>query len=216
MVMRLRRFRIYFGFIFFLLFISICFIAFANVWLIRSTQKRIFKNPESLPHHQAALVLGTSSKLMGGKPNPFFVNRMDKAAQLFRNDIVDQFILSGDNRRSDYNEPARMRDALLRRGVPDSLITLDSAGLRTFDSILRSRYVFGKRSLIIITQPFHAYRALFLCDYFGIKAVVFAAREPGEQIGLQVYLREIIARAKALLDIYVLGTWPDSLESVRD
>ncbi len=151
MVMRLRRFRIYFGFIFFLLFISICFIAFANVWLIRSTQKRIFKNPESLPHHQAALVLGTSSKLMGGKPNPFFVNRMDKAAQLFRNDIVDQFILSGDNRKSDYNEPARMRDALLRRGVPDSLITLDSAGLRTFDSILRSRYVFGKRSLIILS-----------------------------------------------------------------
>ena len=210
-MMRLRRFRLYFRVVIYLFILTVIFIVFANVWLIRSTQDRIFNDPEKLPHHQAALVLGTSSKLMGGKPNPFFVNRMDKAAQLFRNDVVDQFILSGDNRKSDYNEPARMRDALLSRGVPDSLITLDSAGVRTFDSIIRSRYVFGKRSLIIITQPFHAYRSLFLCDYFGIRAVVFAAREPGEQIGVQVYLREILARAKALLDIYVLGTWPDSL-----
>jgi len=190
---------------------SVLLIAGSNLAVVLTTRMRVFTDPEQLPHAAAALVPGTSSRVAGGGPNPFFTYRMDKAAQLYRNGKVERFILSGDNRTPFYDEPAMMRNALLERGIPMDLIVLDTAGLRTLDSIIRSREVFGQESLIIVTQPFHAYRALFLCDYFGIPAVAFAAREPGERAGWQVYLREVLARAKAVLDVYILGTRPESL-----
>ena len=191
-----------------LLLVVSFFIIGCNVIVVTTTRERVFSDPASLPHHQAALVPGTSNRVVGGAPNPFFIYRMDKAAQLYRNGKVERFILSGDNRTPFYDEPGMMLEALVSRGIPKAIIVLDTAGLRTLDSIIRSREVFGMESLIIVTQPFHAYRALFLCDHFGIPAVAFAAREPGERFGWQVYVREYLARAKAVLDVYLLGTRP--------
>lgn len=180
-------------------------VTIANVWVISTTDDRVYESPDLLPQYETALVLGTSSRLVNGEPNPFFVNRMDKAAQLYRNGKVTEFILSGDNRTRYYDEPGTMRKVLVSKGVPAHAIQLDAEGLRTFDSIQRCKYSFGKKSIIIVTQPFHAYRALFISDHLGMTAVVLAAQEPGESVGAQVYLREVFARAKAVLDIYVLG-----------
>ena len=106
-------------------------------------QSRVYDNLDEVPHNREALVLGTSSRLMNGDPNPFFVSRMSRAAELYKKNKVDHFILSGDNRTRYYNEPETMRGALMALGVPDSIITLDYAGLRTFDSIVRSKEIFG-------------------------------------------------------------------------
>jgi SanA protein len=188
------------GLILFILAAGVFFIAGTNIWVVRSARDLIIEDPAGLPDYETALVLGTSNRTRAGKPNPFFNNRMDKAAQLYNMHKVDRFIVSGDNRRADYNEPEMMRKALRARGVPGSVIIPDRAGLRTFDSILRSKTVFGSNSLIVITQPFHAYRALFICKNLGIPAVAFVAREPGEYAGPQVYIREYFARTLAVLE----------------
>lgn len=174
----------------------------SNIWIVRYARDRVIDDAALLPDYETALVLGTSNRMRGGKPNPFFNNRMDKAAQLYRLKKVSKFIVSGDNRLATYNEPEMMQNALVARGVPDSEIILDGEGFRTFDSILRSKEIFKCRSIIIITQPFHAYRAIFISDQLGIPAVAFAAREPGEGSGMQVYLREYFARTLAVMDIF--------------
>ena len=182
-----------------------------NVWVIQSTQSRVFSDSHLIPHNKVALVLGTSSRLMNGNPNPFFVNRMARAAELYKLKKVEHFILSGDNQTRYYNEPETMRGALIALGVPDSTITLDYAGLRTFDSIVRSREIFGQDSLTIITQPFHSYRALFISDRMHINAVAVVADEPRTEKGLLVYFREYFARTKAVMDLYLLNTAPKHL-----
>lgn len=182
-----------------------------NVWVVRSTQSRVFSDVSQLPHNKVALVLGTSSRLVNGSPNPFFVNRMARAAEMFKLKKVEHFILSGDNQTKYYNEPETMRGALMALGVPDSVITLDFAGLRTFDSIVRSREIFGQDSLTIITQPFHSYRALFISDRMNINAVAVVASEPKSETAFQVYIREYFARTKAVLDLYLLDTEPKHL-----
>lgn len=187
------------------LLLVLLLMAGTNVWVVVSTRDRVYRSPDALPRYEAALVLGTSSRLMNGEPNPFFVHRMEKAAQLYKNGKVTRFILSGDNRTRYYDEPGTMRKVLVEKGVPAGVIDLDAAGLRTFDSIERSKIVFCKKSLVVVTQPFHAYRALFICDHLGIPAVVLAAREPDETVGPQVYIREFFARTRAVLDIYILG-----------
>jgi SanA protein len=187
-------------------------VVLANIWVVKSTENRVFFDHHELPDNKVALVLGTSHKLINGSPNPFFANRIQAAAALYKEGKVDHFILSGDNRTRYYNEPLSMKRALMKYGVPDSVITLDYAGLRTLDSVVRSKEIFGQSKLIIITQPFHSYRALFISNFYNIDAVALVAKEPGvEDAALKVYLREYLARAKAVLDLYVLNTAPRHL-----
>jgi len=187
------------------------FILVANIWVIKSTSSGIFSNYNEIPSNPVGLVLGTSSRRSDGSPNPFFHNRMQAAAQLYSLGKIGHIIVSGDNRSRFYNEPLEMKRALIKLGVPDSAITLDYAGLRTLDSVVRSKEIFGQDHITIITQPFHSYRALFISRYYHIDAVALVADEPADEPAVTVYFREYFARAKAILDLYVLKVGPRHL-----
>lgn len=189
-----------------ILFVSLFILS--NLWIVRSTKSRVFSDLSKVPHHRIALVLGTSHRTSKGDPNPFFENRIETAAELYKKGKIDHLILSGDNRTIYYNEPMAMLRALLKKGVPASAITLDYAGLRTLDSIVRCKEIFGQNKFIIITQPFHSYRALFISRYHHINAIAMVAEEPDFEYSFKVRIREYLARTKAVLDLYVLKTPP--------
>lgn len=179
-----------------------------NIWIVHSTKAYVYTDSDKLPDHRVALVLGTSNKTTSGQPNEFFVKRMETAAELYRLGKIDHFILSGDNRSKYYNEPIQMKTALMRRGVPAEAITLDYAGLRTLDSVVRSKEIFGQDEIIIITQPFHSYRALFISHYYGMDAVAMVTEGPAYEKSFRVRIREYFARTKAVLDLYIFKTSP--------
>jgi SanA protein len=192
--------------------VVVLLICFANWWVIKSTEDKVLTDINLLNGRSVALVLGTSNKLRNGSANPFFANRIKAAAELYKEGKVVHFILSGDNRSSKYyNEPLAMRKALVSLGVPVSAITLDFAGLRTLDSIVRSKEIFGQDKITIITQSFHSYRALFISNFYNIDAVALVAQAPGSETPFHVYVREYFARAKAVLDLYILNTTPDHM-----
>jgi SanA protein len=183
-------------------------IAACNAWLLNANSARIFRAASAVPQHDVALVLGTSPRAVGGGANPFFAGRMDTAAQLWREKKVRHFIVSGDNSRNDYNEPRAMRDALVKLGVPASAITLDFAGLRTLDSMVRAKEIFGASSLIVVTDDWHLPRALFLAEAAGVDAVGACSRDVAWTISKMTRVRECLSRVKAVADIYVLRTKP--------
>jgi SanA protein len=187
------------------------FVVLCNVWVIITTQQLVFETIGSAPHRNVALVLGTSRRLSDGSANPFFTNRIETAYQLYKNGKVDHIIVSGDNRSKYYNEPAEMRKALIAKGVPSIDITLDFAGLRTLDSIVRCYEIFDQDSITIITQPFHSYRALFISQYYRLDAIVVVAEEPEALQSVKVIAREVLARPLAVLDLYVFKTKPRHL-----
>ena len=191
-----------------ILFVFFWFLIVCNVWIVSSTKDKVYSDVTKLPDHRIALVLGTSHKTVGGGANPFFEKRIETAAELYRIGKIDHFILSGDNRSRYYNEPIEMRKALLKRGVPATAITLDYAGLRTLDSIVRCKEIFGQGKITVITQSFHSYRALFISEYYDMDAVAMVADEPGLEDSFRVRIREYVARTKAVLDLYVLKTAP--------
>jgi SanA protein len=186
-------------------------LATTNFWVVKSTESEVLTDYKLLPDSGIALVLGTSHRMIDGSPNPFFHNRMATAAELYKEGKIIHFIVSGDNRTKYYNEPAEMQKALIKLGVPSSSITLDYAGLRTLDSIVRCKEIFGQSKIIIITQPFHSYRALFISNFYSVNAVALAAEEPAQEAAPRVYLREYFARTKAILDLYILRTAPRHL-----
>ncbi|MEQ9591893.1 MAG: ElyC/SanA/YdcF family protein [Cyclobacteriaceae bacterium] len=193
---------------FYLIIVVFLLLVLANIWIISSTNSKIIAHTSDVPEGKVALVLGTSHLLVDGSPNPFFHNRIKKAASLLREGRVSHIIVSGDNRTKYYNEPLVMRKALMELGVPYEAITLDYAGLRTLDSIVRSKEIFGQEKIIIVTQEFHGHRAIFISNFYGIDAVVSVADDPEKSNINMVYLREYFARAKAILDLYILKTEP--------
>lgn len=183
----------------------------ANAWVILSTKDRVFVEGQNISATDVALVLGTSKRLIGGEENPFFANRIESAAQLYSTGKIKHFILSGDNNTRYYNEPLDMKVALVAKGVPEKNITLDYAGFRTLDSVIRCKEIFGQQKITIVTQKFHSYRALFIADYYELDAEVFAAANIPILQSAKVLFRELFARPKAVLDLYLLQKDPKFL-----
>jgi SanA protein len=159
---------------------------------------------------KVGLLLGTSKFIANGTRNDFFYNRIEATVNLFRNNKIKFVLVSGDNGKSYYNEPQDMRDALMEAGIPDSLIILDYAGFRTFDSVLRAKEIFGQDSLIIISQKFHNERAVFIARKNSINAFGYNAKEVAAFGGFRTKLREIFARDKVFLD-FAFGVKPKYL-----
>jgi SanA protein len=180
-----------------------------NWMIMRQAAGRTFSDAATAPENDVALVLGTAPTVGEGRwKNPFFENRMDTAAKLFRAGKVRHLLVSGDNGRREYDEPTAMRSALVARGIPASAITLDFAGFRTLDSVVRARAVFGQTKLTIVTDDFHLPRALFLAKAAGLDAVGVVSQRVPNQWSRKTRAREIAARIAAWLDVSLLHTKP--------
>jgi len=190
---------------------AFAFTVLANVWIVWNTSDRIYSELHEVSATGVALVLGTAKGSMAGGPNSFFTTRMQAAAELYHSGKVRHLILSGDNETKYYNEPLDMMNALLVLGVPKEVMTLDYAGFRTLDSVVRCKEVFGQTEIVVVTQEFHANRALFICDFYGIKAITFAANDAERSGMASAVSREWLARPKAVLDLYLLKQPPKFL-----
>ena len=116
---------------------------------------------------------------------------------------IKYIIVSGDNMKRGYNEPVLMRTDLMKEGIDSSVIFLDYAGFRTFDSVVRSKEVFGQKAITIISQKFHNERAVFLASREGITAVGFNAKDVNPKYGQKTNIREKLARVKVFIDIFL-------------
>jgi len=163
---------------------------------------KIFSEVSDVPHCPAAVVLGCA-KTVQGRPNLYYSRRIDAAVQLWQAGKVDAILVSGDNSRADYDEPSAMKADLVSRGVPAEYITIDYAGFRTLDSVVRAGEIFGLNKYVIVSQPFHCRRAIYLADKNGQSVVGYCAEDVGGRSGLRVRSREVLARVKAVFDVII-------------
>lgn len=169
----------------------------------------LYDSVASLPARDVGLVLGTSRNRNSGL-NEFYTARIEAASELFHKGKIRHLIVSGSNPSRYYNEPVAMKRDLVDLGVPEEHITEDRAGDRTLDSIVRADRVMGQRSFVVITQRFHAARAVYLGGHFGLDVIAYCATDP-EDVPYFARLREYGARIRALLDVTILDTQPGRL-----
>ncbi len=192
--------------------LPLLFLFMSNLIIIQSTQKKIYTDIHQLPYNDIALVLGTSKYTTGGI-NLYYKHRIESAAELYFQGKIKHIIVSGDNHYKGYNEPEQMKASLIKLGVPAEKITCDYAGLRTLDSVVRLKKIFMTKKVTIVSQKFHLQRALFIAGYYKIDAVGYCAKDVGSKYNRTTRFRELFARSKAMLDLYVLGTEPRHLGS---
>lgn len=196
----------------------VLFVFFATIFLCdyavdKFAKQYVYSSVADLPYNKVGLLLGTSKNATFGGVNYYFEYRIEAAEQLFKTKKIQYLIISGDNSTDNYNEPRDMKIELVNRGIADSLIILDYAGFRTFDSMVRCKEVFGQDSVTVISQAFHNERAIFIAHKNGLYAVGYNAKDVGQYGGLKTKLREVFARVKVVLDVYVLNQKPKFLGS---
>jgi len=187
----------------------ILFVVGINLYVVNSSSNAIFEQAEQVPSCDVAVFLGTSRYIRGGRKNAYFVYRIEAAAALYKAGRVKKIIVSGDNSVENYNETDDMREELVARGVPHKDIVNDHAGFRTLDSVVRAKSVFGQTRFVVVSQRFHVQRALFIARAHDIEAYGYVAQDPvSNRSTAKVMTREYLARVKAFLDCYILGTDP--------
>lgn len=177
-------------------------ICFANYKINSFSEGYLYNSTDSIPESKTAILLGTSKFMRSGTKNYFFYNRISAAETLFKSGKIQFIIISGDNSLSYYNEPEDMKKELIKAGIPDSVIFLDYAGFRTFDSMIRAKEVFGQTKFIVVSQQFHNERAVFIARKYGIEAYGYNAEDVDAYSGFKTKVRELFARVKVFIDVY--------------
>lgn len=196
----LRLFKIFLSFL--LIELSVLMLL-SNLWVLFTVENLCYDSTENIPKREVGLILGTS-KGSAKYPNAYFTYRIQATAELYHSGKIEKILASGDNSKKTYNEPQDMKNALIELGVPDSVIFLDYAGFRTYDSMYRAKAVFGLDSFTVISQKFHNERAVFIAKKLGIDAIGFNARDLNTSTSKRYMLfREAIARTAAVGDLFV-------------
>jgi SanA protein len=169
---------------------------------------RIYQKDDA-PSERLAIVFGAGLR-RDGTPTPILRDRVETAASLYFSGRVEKLLMSGDNSFLNYNEPESMRQYAISLGVPESVIALDYAGRRTYDTCYRAKAIFGMESALLVTQKFHLPRALFLCNALGLEAYGVEANNRNYRDGaLFIWnFREQLATVGAFLDVYVNSPLP--------
>jgi SanA protein len=188
--------------------LALCTMLAARSWIEADTRGHLYATTDTIPDGRVGLVLGCAPHLQNGHSNFYFLYRMQAAHELFAAGKVEYLIVSGDNHTTSYDESSAMKDALVQLGVPADRIVCDYAGFSTLDSIVRARDVFGQREITIVSQRFHAQRAVFIARRKGIDALGYCARDLTNRYGFRTRLREQFARVKTILDLYLLNRQP--------
>jgi vancomycin permeability regulator SanA len=180
---------------------ALCALALAPMtWLYVTGSQRV-RTVADVPAEPVAVVFGAG--LVDGAPSGYLAHRLDAATALYRAHKVRVILVTGDNSRTDYDEPGAMSAYLAAHGVPRSRVVLDYAGFDTWDSCSRARRIFGVKRAILVSQGFHIRRALALCRAAGVTSYGVAVAEPHDATWYYGGVRELAAAPKAVLDAVV-------------
>jgi SanA protein len=167
-------------------------------WVAAEGSQGVYRELAAVPAREYAMMLGTAPTVYG-RPNRFFVYRIDATVALWRAGKFEKLILSG-ARRKGYDEIAVMRRDLIAAGIPAERMLEDGDGHRTRLSVQRAESVFGLKDYLIVTQQFHCERALFIARRLGQQPICYAAQDVPYQPRMLV--RELLSRLMAAWEYF--------------
>ena len=167
-----------------------------NFYVKASTKKQIISNSDytNLKDIDCIIILGAG--IWGDKPSPMLEDRLLEGINLYNNNVSNKIIMSGDHGREEYDEVNIMKNYAIEKGIPSENIFMDHAGFSTYESIYRAKEIFEAKKVVIVTQKYHLYRALYIANQLGLEAYGVGS-DPRQYVGATYReLREILARDK--------------------
>lgn len=167
-----------------------------NYFVILNTKNKIISEEKAKNISDVDCILILGAGIWGDKPSPMLEDRLLQGSYLYKNNISTKIIVSGDHGKEDYDEVNIMKKYLIEQGIKSQDIFMDHAGFSSYDSIYRAKEVFQAKKIIIVTQKYHLYRALYIAKQLEIEAYGIPS-DPRKYSGQSFReIREIIARDK--------------------
>ncbi len=185
------------------IFIGLASVTIINLYIKFSVKDKILSPKEASELQADCILILGAGVWANNTPSPMLNDRLLQGIELYELGASDKLLMSGDHGSKDYDEVNVMKDFAIERGVPSEDIFMDHAGFSTYESMYRARDVFKAKKIIIVTQGYHLYRALYDAEGLGLEAYGVAA-DPREYAG-QSYreLRESLARVKDFLYVII-------------
>ena len=152
--------------------------------------------------YDCILVLGAGVR-PDGTPSHMLEDRLRGAVALYEAGVSDVLLLSGDNSGDDYDEVSAMVKYCLEHGVPESAIVRDDIGFSTSESVYNTVRTLGYRDIIVVTQEYHLYRAMYMIKRMGADADGFATDYRAYSMQIKRDVREYVARCKDFLKVNI-------------
>ena len=180
--------------IIFVFLIAILFII--NYFVKATTKEQILTESEAQNLNNIDCIVVLGAGIWGNQPSPMLEDRLLQAISLYENNVSAKLIMSGDHGRKEYDEVNIMKDFATQKGVLSENIFMDHAGFSSYESVYRAKEIFKADKIVIVTQEYHLYRALYIANQLEIEA--YGVNSDPRKYAGQVYreLREILARNK--------------------
>ena len=177
--------------------LSIAFVVATNIYIIKSTQKYILNN-DKLDGINTQCVMALGAGVVNNQPTLMLKDRIDQSISIYSTGHANKIIMSGDHGQTNYDEVNVMKRYAIDSVIPSEDIFMDHAGFSTYESMYRARDVFAIENMIIVTQDYHMYRAVYNARKLGIEAYGVNTAIPGNHYFGQNFrdIREVIARTK--------------------
>lgn len=168
-----------------------------NLIVVKSSEKYFLTHEQAVQAEDfdCILVLG-AGVYNGDKPTWMLRDRLNSGIDLYLDGAAKRIIMSGDHGRKDYDEVNTMKKFAVEAGVPSEHIFMDHAGFSTYESMYRARDIFKAKRILIVTQDYHLYRAVYVARALGLDA--YGVATPPQTYGGEQMrdIREVLARTK--------------------
>ena len=168
-------------------------VAGINIYMVSSVDEYILTMDE-VGEYDFDCVMVMGAGIWGTQPSPMLQERLDFGNEVYFTGCTERILMTGDHAREEYDEVNIMKDCAIEAGVPADNVFMDHAGLSTYESMYRARDVFQVKKMVIVTQKYHLYRAVYDARKLGIDAYGVAADKM--QYGFYNNMREWLARVK--------------------
>jgi len=167
-----------------------------SAYMCQSVQNRIL-TPELAANMDADAILVLGARVRdNGQPSGILKDRIITGVNLYESGASDRLLMSGDHGQDEYDEVNAMKDYAIEQGVAAHVIFMDHAGFSTYESLYRARDIFQIKTVVIVSQQYHLYRALYVARALGLEAYGVSA-DLGDYAGMPRFeAREILARMK--------------------
>ncbi len=169
-----------------------------NAFMFEFSSKYILTLDEATEKNfDCVMVLGAGAH--GGVPSHILTERLEKGIEVYNTNCTNRILMTGDHGREDYDEVNVMKNYAVDKGVYKNDVFMDHAGFSTYESMYRAKNIFEVETLIIITQEFHIYRAIYIARNLGLDAYGVMTDELytfSVPFNLRNDVREFLARVK--------------------
>lgn len=179
--------------------------------LIVNSYKKYIYNIENIPSGNDAIIVLGAGVRNDGTPSDILADRLETSIEVFKANVANTFVLSGDHSRDDYNEVGAMKNYILDNDIDERLIFMDHAGFSTYDTMYRAKEIFKINKAIIVTNEYHLPRALYIARKLGIDAYGVKSDKRGYQLMDSYKKRELLAQIKDFAYVNILKPKPKFL-----